>query len=137
MAKRILGMAYYLNGNIKEARAAFQQVSASFKSVSLYTSSKYIFEQHHGNIELAMDYLKYLLESRKTNWVPPSIIANISFSLGKVEQAMEYYKKAIDEKDPGVIYIYIDPVCRLGLGVQGRAFVEDHLRKIGLIKLSK
>lgn len=133
-AKEILSYAYYMMNKIEEARGVLRTLPSVSEFVSLYSTGQYVIEQHHGDIQRAEDYLAYLQEISKAKWIPPSAVAQLAFSLGYDEVGVDYYQRAIDGADPGIIYIYVDPVCRKSLGEVGRRHVGNYLQSIGLPK---
>ncbi len=131
IARDLLGYSYFLNGSIEVAKNILLPHVNLSQSAHIYIIGRYRFALQQGDKKLAMDYLEHLQIISKSIWVNPTIISFMHYQLEDIKKAEHYFKKAIEDKDPGIIYCNIDPIWG---NYKLLPFVQNKLKEMNLIK---
>jgi TolB-like protein/class 3 adenylate cyclase len=129
MAKEMLGATYFANGDIPAAQEIFSTPGKLPQSITHYTSARYVFALENGEEQPALDYLEHMQKMSLSQWVQPSFLALLLFYFGREEEAVLAFQKAVEHKDPGVIYCNVDP---LWARFRAHPVVREAILSIGL-----
>jgi len=109
VAHRYLGLSYAQKGMYKEALAEFEQaVSASNRSPLIRSEYTYALALS-GDTNRAQAELKDLIEISKQNYFSAYHIAAIYVALNDNDQAVEWLKKAFDDRADWLVFLKVDP----------------------------
>ena len=109
MAEQMLASCYFMQGAIDAAKKIFDKYTEMPEYPGIYSSGRFLFAIHQGNIDLARAYLAHLQNCSTYEWVNPYLIALMYFSMDNQTRAEAAFKKAILDRDPGIIYVNVDP----------------------------
>ena len=109
VAHRYLGLSYAQKGMYKEALAEFEQaVSASNRSPLIRSEYTYALALS-GDTNRAQAELKDLIEISKQNYFSAYHIAAIYAALNDNDQAIDWLKKAFDDRADWLVFLKVDP----------------------------
>lgn len=109
--KVMLAILYYLMGNAKQANLVLNQMGHQQSTkLNLYSNDRYILAARMGNKELTRNHLQLLLKKRVEEWVSPTIISILYFSLGEIENGMQLLQQAVKDNDPILHMIHVLPL---------------------------
>jgi tetratricopeptide (TPR) repeat protein len=108
--KVMLGVLYYLLGNVKKAKKTLDQLDPQSISFDLYGNDRFIVAAKMGDLVLAKRQLKHLLLMRTEKWIPPTLIASLYFSVGDIEKGMQCLHQALKDNDPILHMVNILPL---------------------------
>ncbi len=131
MAREMLGTCHYLLGDMDRAREAFAGSTEMPVTIHLYSAARFVFALQDGQQALFDQYLAHLHAMQERIWISPTAFALAYFARGDIPKALAYYDEALAQKDPGLIYVNVDP---LWARFRGLAQVQEILQRIGLIR---
>lgn len=108
--KIMLGVIYYLLGNVKKTNAIFNKIPQESIKTDLYSNDRFVIAARLGDKEITKNHLAFLLKARAEKWIPPTIIAMLYFSLGEKDNGMQSLHQAAKDNDPILHMINILPL---------------------------
>jgi len=130
-----LAGAYFQKGMYEEAFAEIEKAKDLYEGwdpqIESYIGLGYA---RMGRTEEAQHVLNDLLERSKQRYVPPMIIARFYFNLGEIDQGFEWGKRALEVRDPGLVWLGLVSAYLLPDSIRSDPRVIEALEKTGLDK---
>jgi len=106
-----LAITYFKKEMYEEALEEHQKASDLYRGwqpdVESFIGITYAFM---GKTKEAQQVLSNLLNRSKQGYVPPIVLANMYFALGDNDQGFEWLKRAVEVRDPGLIWLRANPL---------------------------
>ncbi|MFC1633779.1 protein kinase [Planctomycetota bacterium] len=106
LAHSALAGAYLQKGMFEEAFAEIEKAKDLYEGwhpeIESYIGLAYA---RMGRTEEAQHVLNDLLERSKQRYVPPTIIARFYFNLGERDQTYDWFKRALEVRDPWLLWL--------------------------------
>jgi Flp pilus assembly protein TadD len=133
---RFLGAAYFANGRHEEA-IAVMDTAVQLSGRHPYTVSRLsIILVAAGDTARAVSLLDELVTRARQEYVQPAIIGVIAGSLGRVDEAFQWFEQAFDEHDPYLFLLHgvraEDPRWRLPPDLLQDPRLDRLWRRMGL-----
>jgi tetratricopeptide (TPR) repeat protein len=109
LAHMWLGDVYASTGRFAECLHAYQNLVSQGGRTPYTLNRLGMAYGLSGDGERAMGILRELEEAAATGYVHPVYLANVLFGLGRHEQAMDWMKKAYEQKDPFFLTVRFAP----------------------------
>jgi tetratricopeptide (TPR) repeat protein len=105
----MLGLAYFLKGRVEEAVDAVERAAGfSERNPWVLASLRNVYSRA-GRNEEATAVLKELEKRAQSGYVAPGVFGIMCLGLGQVEQALDWYEKAIEDRDAIALYLSTEP----------------------------
>jgi serine/threonine protein kinase/Tfp pilus assembly protein PilF len=105
----MLGLAYFLKGKIEEAVDAVERAAAFSERNPWVLASLRNLYSRAGRSEEAAAVLKEIKQRAQSGYVAPGVFGIVCLGLGQVAEALEWYEKAIDDRDAIALYLSTEP----------------------------
>jgi tetratricopeptide (TPR) repeat protein len=105
-ARSGLAGAYFEKGMYEEFFAEIEKAKDLYEGWNPWIESCIgIFYARRGRTEGAQNVLNDLLERSKQQYVPPMIIGRFYLNIGEIDQAFDWLKRALEERDPVLLWL--------------------------------
>jgi serine/threonine protein kinase/Tfp pilus assembly protein PilF len=105
----MLGLGYFLKGNIEKAVDAVERAAGFSERNPWVLASLRNLYSRAGRNEEAANVLKEIEQRAQSGYVAPGVFGIMCLGLGQVEQALDWYEKAIDDRDAIALYLSTEP----------------------------
>jgi serine/threonine protein kinase/Tfp pilus assembly protein PilF len=105
----MLGLAYFLKGRINDAVDAVEQAAAFSERNAWVLASLRNLYSLAGRGEEAAAVLAELEERAQRGYVAPGVFGIVCLGRGQVEEALDWYEKAIEARDAIALYLATEP----------------------------
>jgi eukaryotic-like serine/threonine-protein kinase len=105
----MLGLGYFLKGRVEEAVAAVERAAGFSERNPWVLASLRNLYSRAGRNEEATAVLKELEQRAQSGYVAPGVFGIMCLGLGQVEQALDWYEKAIEGRDAIALYLATEP----------------------------
>jgi tetratricopeptide (TPR) repeat protein len=101
-----LAGAYFEKYMYEEAFTEFEKAKDLYEGWHPWIESTIgLAYKRMGRIEEAQHVLNNLLERSKQQYVPPMIIGRFYLNMGEIDQAFDWLKRALEERDPVLLWL--------------------------------
>jgi eukaryotic-like serine/threonine-protein kinase len=105
----MLGLAYFLKSQVEKAVDAVERAAAfSERNPWMLASLRNLYSRA-GRNEDATAVLKEIEQRAQSGYVAPGVFGIMCLGLGQVEQALDWYEKAIEDRDAIALYLSTEP----------------------------
>jgi eukaryotic-like serine/threonine-protein kinase len=105
----MLGLAYFLSGRVEEAVEAVERAARFSERNPWVLASLHNLYSRAGRNEEATAVLKEIEQRAQSGYVAPGVFGIMCLGLGQVEQALDWYEKAIEGRDAIALYLATEP----------------------------
>jgi eukaryotic-like serine/threonine-protein kinase len=105
----MLGLAYFLKGRVEEAVDAVERAVRFSERNPWVLASLCNLYSRAGRKEEATAVLKELEQRAQSGYVAPGVFGIMCLGFGQVEQALDWYEKAIEDRDAIALYLATEP----------------------------
>ena len=105
----MLGLAYFLKGKVEEAVAAVERAAGFSERNPWVLASLGNLYSRAGRSEDAKAVLEEIKQRAQSGYVAPGVFGIMCLGLGQVEQALDWYEKAIEDRDAIALYLSTEP----------------------------
>ena len=105
----MLGLAYFLKGKVQKAVDAVERAAGFSERNPWVLASLRNLYSRAGRSEEATPVLKEIEQRAQSGYVAPGVFGIMSLGLGQVEQALDWYEKAIEDRDAIALYLSTEP----------------------------
>jgi serine/threonine-protein kinase len=105
----MLGLGYFLKGNLEKAVDAVERAARFSERNPWVLASLRNLYSRAGRSEEAAAVLKEIEQRAQSGYVAPGVFGIMCLGLGQVEQALDWYEKAIEDRDAIALYLATEP----------------------------
>jgi len=105
----MLGLAYFLKGNIDKAVDAVERAAGFSERNPWVLASLRNLYSRAGRCEEATAVLQEIEQRAQSGYVAPGVFGIMCLGQGQVEQALDWYEKAIEDRDAIALYLATEP----------------------------
>ncbi len=105
----ILGLSQFLKGSVGDAVDAVERAALFSERNPWVLASLHNLYARGGRSEEAAAVIKELRDRARTGYVAPGVFGIVCLGLGQVEEALDWYEKAVDGRDATVLYLSTEP----------------------------
>jgi len=105
----MLGLAYFLKGKVDKAVDAVERAAGFSERNPWVLASLRNLYSRAGRTEEATAVLKEIERRAQSGYVAPGVFGIMCLGLGQVEQALDWYEKAIEDRDAIALYLSTEP----------------------------
>ncbi|WP_340200875.1 adenylate/guanylate cyclase domain-containing protein [Ascidiimonas sp. W6] len=106
----MLGVLYYMIDAPEKSNQILDQINPQSIGLDVYANERFVVAARSGNKELAREHLKRLVKTKSENWVSPTVISILYFSLEENENGLESLYQAAKDNDPVLHMITVLPL---------------------------
>jgi TolB-like protein/Tfp pilus assembly protein PilF len=124
-----LGLTYAVLGRHADAIAAFDQALPLSSNRQVMLVMRAVEQGRAGRIEETRQlYDEFHAEAQRTP-VSPYFLGILAYGLGRLDEAMDYFERAADERDGILVYLPVDPIAA---DIWAHPRFPNLLRRMGL-----
>jgi serine/threonine-protein kinase len=105
----MLGLAYFLKGKVEKAVDAVERAAEFSERNPWVLATLRNLYSRAGRSEEATAVLKEIEQRAQSGYVAPGVFGIMCLGLGQVEQALDWYEKAIEDRDAIALYLSTEP----------------------------
>lgn len=105
----MLGLAYFLKGNIEKAVDAVERAAGFSERNPWVLASLHNLYSRAGRTDEAAAVLQEIEQRAQSGYVAPGVFGIMCLGLGQLEQALDWYEKAIEDRDAIALYLATEP----------------------------
>jgi serine/threonine-protein kinase len=105
----MLGLAYFLKGRVEEAVDAVERAAGYSERNPWVLATLHNLYSRASRNEEATTVLREIEKRAASGYVAPGVFGIMCLGVGQVEQALDWYEKAIEERDAIVLYLSTEP----------------------------
>ena len=105
----MLGLGYFLKGNVEQAVDAVERAAGFSERNPWVLATLRNLYSRAGRNEEAAAVLQELEQRAQSGYVAPGVFGIMCLGLGQVEQALDWYEKAIEDRDAIALYLATEP----------------------------
>lgn len=129
LVHRELGYLRLAQDRREEAVASFERAAALSGGPARSTGGLGYAYAVAGRLEEASELAAAMARRAESEFVPPMYVALVFLGLGETSMALDWLERALDEHDPGLVYVAVKPQYQ---ALRGEPRFAAILRRVGL-----
>jgi serine/threonine protein kinase/Tfp pilus assembly protein PilF len=105
----MLGLAYFLKGKVEDAVDAVERAAGFSERNPWVLASLRNLYSRAGRGEEAAVVLKEIEQRAQSSYVAPGVFGIVCLGLGQLDEALDWYEKAIEDRDAIALYLATEP----------------------------
>jgi TolB-like protein/Tfp pilus assembly protein PilF len=105
----MLGLAQFLQGKVADAVHAVERAVSFSERNPWVLASLHNLYARAGRREDAAAVIAELKERARTGYVAPGAFGIVSLGLGRIEEALDWYERAVESRDATALYLATEP----------------------------